>query len=73
MATAIWVLNDQLHQAQAALAGYEPGEASVVFVEAEALLRVRPHLQKQILFWSAQRHFAAELKTAGWDLSLIHI
>ncbi|MGB1001700.1 MAG: cryptochrome/photolyase family protein, partial [Prochlorococcaceae cyanobacterium] len=68
MAIAIWVLNDQLHQTQAALASYEPGEASVVFVEAEALLRVRPHLQKQILFWSAQRHFAAELQTAGWDV-----
>ena len=68
MAIAIWVLNDQLHQDQAALASYEPGEASVVFVEAEALLRVRPHLQKQILFWSAQRHFAAELQTAGWDV-----
>ena len=68
MATAIWVLNDQLHQAQAALASHQPGEAQVVFVEAEAVLRQRPHLQKQILFWSAQRHFAAELKAAGWDV-----
>ena len=40
----------------------------MVFVEAEAVLRQRPHLQKQILFWSAQRHFAAELKAAGWDV-----
>ena len=68
MATAIWVLNDQLHQAQAALASHEPGEARIVVVEAEAVLRQRPHLQKQILFWSAQRHFAAELKQAGWQV-----
>ena len=68
MATAIWVLNDQLDAGQAALACFNPGEARVVFVEAEAVLRHRPHLQKQILFWSAQRHFAADLTSAGWTV-----
>ena len=71
MGVGIWVLNDQLDQAQAALSSSAPGDARVVLVESEALLRKRPHRQKQILFWSAQRHFAEELKQAGWQVDLL--
>ena len=71
MAVGIWVLNDQLDQAQAALSSSSPEEARVVLVESEALLRQRPHRQKQILFWSAQRHFAEELRQAGWQVDLL--
>ena len=70
MGVGIWVLNDQLDQAQAALSSSAPGDARVVLVESEALLRKRPHRQKQILFWSAQRHFAEELMQAGWQVDL---
>jgi len=71
MAVGIWVLNDQLDPMQAALASSTPAEARVVLVEAEALLRQRPHVQKQILFWSAQRHFAQELRQQGWTVDLL--
>ncbi|OUT74167.1 MAG: cryptochrome/photolyase family protein [Synechococcus sp. TMED19] len=71
MAVGIWVLNDQLDLLQAALASSKPDQARVVLVEAEVSLRQRPHLQKQILFWSAQRHFAQELRRHGWTVDLL--
>ena len=46
MGVGIWVLNDQLDQAQAALSSSAPGDARVVLVESEALLRKRPHRRK---------------------------
>jgi deoxyribodipyrimidine photolyase-related protein len=67
MATGIWVLGDQLHQAQAALAAHRPGDARVLMVESTSVLGRRAyHRQKLVLVWSAMRHFAAELRQAGW-------
>lgn len=71
MAVGVWVLPDQLHAGQAALASLPVGSGPVLLLESEASLRERPHRQKQILFWSAQRHFAAELTAAGHRVELI--
>lgn len=71
MAVGVWVLPDQLHAGQAALASLPAGDGPVLLLESEASLRERPHRQKQILFWSAQRHFAAELKATGHRVELI--
>jgi deoxyribodipyrimidine photolyase-related protein len=71
MAIGIWVLKDQLHQGQAALASAAPGQARVLLVEALTDLLAKPHRQKQVLFWSAQRHFAEELRAAGWTVDLV--
>ena len=71
MAVGIWVLNDQLHLLQAALASCKPSDARVLLVESLSVLNAGPHLQKQIFFWSAQRHFADELRCAGWMVDLV--
>ena len=67
MAAGIWILGDQLHQGQSALAAFQPGEARVLLIESSSVLDRRPfHQQKLVLVWSAMRHFAAELEQAGW-------
>jgi deoxyribodipyrimidine photolyase-related protein len=71
VAVGVWVLPDQLHAGQAALASLPVGRGPVLLLESEASLRERPHRQKQILFWSAQRHFAAELTAAGHRVDLV--
>ena len=71
MAIGVWVLPDQLHAGQAALASLPPGHGPVLLLESEASLRERPHRQKLILFWSAQRHFAHDLSAAGHRVELI--
>ncbi|MEI6031571.1 MAG: cryptochrome/photolyase family protein [Synechococcaceae cyanobacterium ELA739] len=68
MARGIWVLEDQLDAGQAALASFRPGEARVLLVESESVLQQGLHRQKLVLLWSAMRHFAAELRAAGWDV-----
>ncbi|MGB5135543.1 MAG: cryptochrome/photolyase family protein [Prochlorococcaceae cyanobacterium] len=65
----IWVLGDQLSQAQAALAAAGPGTAPVLLLESTSAARNRRcHRQKLVLVWSAMRHFAAELAAAGWTV-----
>ncbi len=65
----IWVLGDQLHQAQSALATHKPGQARVLLIESSSVLGWRAyHRQKLVLVWSAMRHFAAELRQAGWTV-----
>ncbi|MCX5949301.1 MAG: cryptochrome/photolyase family protein [Cyanobacteria bacterium] len=68
MARGIWVLEDQLDAGQAALAAFRPGEARVLLIESESVLQKGWHRQKLVLLWSAMRHFAAELRAAGWDV-----
>lgn len=64
MTVGIWVLGDQLWQHQAALAS-DP-TASVILVESrQHSTERRYHRQKLVLVWSAMRHFAAELESAG--------
>jgi deoxyribodipyrimidine photolyase-related protein len=63
----IWVLGDQLNLAQSALAAHQPGQARVLMVESLSVLQTQTyHRQKLVLVWSAMRHFAADLRAAGW-------
>lgn len=67
MTIGIWILGDQLHATQAALAASNPGQARVLLIESTSVLERRAfHQQKLVLVWSAMRHFAAELEQAGW-------
>ncbi|MFM7087017.1 MAG: cryptochrome/photolyase family protein [Cyanobium sp.] len=67
MSHGIWILGDQLHADQAALAHFRPGQARVLLIASQSVLAQRPyHRQKLVLVWSAMAHFAAELQLAGW-------
>jgi deoxyribodipyrimidine photolyase-related protein len=72
MTIGIWVLGDQLFAEQAALQSRFDArqETPVLFVESAAHVQERPyHRQKLVLVWSAMRHFAEELRQAGWDVT----
>jgi deoxyribodipyrimidine photolyase-related protein len=72
MTTGIWVLGDQLWQEQAALAAHQEAKATtpVILIESRQHVQQRRyHRQKLVLVWSAMRHFAAELKEAGWSVT----
>jgi deoxyribodipyrimidine photolyase-related protein len=72
MSAGIWILGDQLHGAQAALAHVRPGEARVVLIASSSVLHhLAFHRQKLVLVWSAMAHFAAELRAAGWEVDLL--
>lgn len=65
--TTVWVLGDQLTLENAALAGCNPGETTVLMVESRARGgHLRYHRHKLVLVFSAMRHFADELRRAGW-------
>ena len=69
MTLGVWVLGDQLNAAQSALAGVDPSSARVLLVESTSVLQRRAyHRQKLGLVWSAMRHFAEELRAAGWTV-----
>jgi deoxyribodipyrimidine photolyase-related protein len=72
MTTGIWILGDQLHPQQTALATHwhNRHRVSVIFIESLEYAQQRPyHQQKLIFIWSAMRHFAAELRQQGWSVS----
>ena len=72
MTIGIWVLGDQLNAGQSALAGVDPTQARVVLVESASVLDRRAyHRQKMVLVWSAMRHFAEELRAAGWQVDYL--
>lgn len=71
MAIGVWVLGDQLWPEQAAIASCAAhrAETVILLLESKSWSRVRPyHYQKLVLVWSAMRHFAAELRAAGWTV-----
>ena len=69
MKRTIWVLGDQLGPGNAALAGARKGEDVIFSVESgKALRKLSYHKQRLVLLLSAQRHFAAERRAAGWTV-----
>jgi deoxyribodipyrimidine photolyase-related protein len=69
MRRTIWVLGDQLGPDNAALAGARKGEDVVFCVESErALRKLSYHKKRLVLLISAQRHYAEELREAGWTV-----
>ena len=66
---SIWILGDQLGPDNAALAGARKKEDVLFFVESErGLGKLRYHKQRLVLLLSAQRHFAEEMRKAGWTV-----
>ncbi|MBY0275710.1 cryptochrome/photolyase family protein [Candidatus Binatia bacterium] len=69
MANTVWILGDQLTADHAALRGCDRGDTCVLLIESQARARRLPyHKQKLVLVWSAMRHFASELRAAGWTV-----
>ncbi|QVL54231.1 MAG: cryptochrome/photolyase family protein [Cyanobium sp. M30B3] len=73
----IWILGDQLSpdhpalQAQEAELGRAGARARcrVLLIESSSVLAWRRyHCQKLVLVWSAMRHFATEMRAAGWTV-----
>ncbi len=69
----VWVLGDQLDRARGALASMMPGECRVLLVESERLTNSRRwHRQRLHIVLSAMLHFAAELRTEGFEVDYRH-
>jgi deoxyribodipyrimidine photolyase-related protein len=72
MTIGIWILGDQLQEHQAALQSCadQRYQTPVILIESLRHVQERPyHQQKLILVWSAMRHFAEELRLAGWRVT----
>jgi len=65
----ILILGDQLSMKNPALASARPGIDTLVLAEvAEEASYVRHNRHKMVLLFSAMRHFAAESRTAGFEV-----
>lgn len=74
MTILIPILGDQLSASLAALAGSRPGDAVVLMAEVAAEATYVGHHQKKLAFiFSAMRHFAAELRAAGWTVDYVSL
>jgi deoxyribodipyrimidine photolyase-related protein len=72
MTIGIWILGDQLWAEQAALQSCvtQKQKTPVILIESARHGQERPyHRQKLVLVWSAMRHFAEELRQAGWSVT----
>jgi deoxyribodipyrimidine photolyase-related protein len=66
------ILGDQLSPALASLRGLARDEAVVLIMEVwDEATYVKHHKQKIALIFSAMRHFAAELREAGWQVDYV--
>jgi deoxyribodipyrimidine photolyase-related protein len=69
MKSTVWILGDQLGPDNAALAGARKKEDVLFLVESDRGLRkLKYHQQRLVLLLSAQRHFAEEMRKAGWTV-----
>jgi deoxyribodipyrimidine photolyase-related protein len=69
MRNLVVVLGDQLDAASAAFDGFDPRQDRVWMAEVEEESRHVPsHQARSVMFISAMRHFAAELRGRGWTL-----
>ncbi len=72
MVTLIPLLGDQLSHSLASLAEVDPATAVVLIVEVAAEARYVRHHKKKIAFlFAAMRHFADELRRAGWQVDYV--
>lgn len=66
------ILGDQCSHGLASLDGVDPAQAVVLMMEvADETRYVRHHKAKIALILSAMRHFAAELRAAGWTVDYV--
>ena len=72
MTTLILVLADQLTPGLASLRDLDPADAVVLMAEVrEECTYVRHHKKKIAFLFSAMRHFAGELRAAGWTVDYV--
>jgi len=72
--TLILILGDQLTPELSSLRGVAPGEAVVLMAEVVGEASYVRHHKKKIAFlFSAMRHFAEELRLAGWQVDYVRL
>jgi deoxyribodipyrimidine photolyase-related protein len=67
--TTIWIAADQCTPRNSALVGVDRGAAVVLMIES--VVRASPrseHKRKLVLVYAVMRHFAADLRAAGWTI-----
>ena len=70
--TIALILGDQLSPDISSLRGMAPGDCTVLMCEVMAEASYVPHHRKKIaLIFAAMRHFAAELREAGWQVDYV--
>ena len=68
------VLGDQLTPTLASLRDLAKDEAVILLMEVwDEATYVKHHKQKNVLIFSAMRHFAAELRAAGWRVDYVEL
>ncbi len=68
------ILGDQLTRDLASLRGRSKDDTVVLMMEVwDEATYVRHHKQKIVLVFSAMRHFAAELRDAGWSVDYVRL
>ena len=74
MTVLVPILGDQLSHRIASLQGCDKADTVVLMMEvAEEATHVRHHKAKIALIFSAMRHFAAELRAAGWHVDYVRL
>lgn len=72
--TLIPVFADQLSHGLSSLSASTPGESIVLMMEvAEEATHVPHHRTKLVFLFSAMRHFADELREAGWTVDYVKL
>lgn len=72
--TLVLILGDQLSRDLSALTGVEQDSTVVLMAEvAEETIYVRHHKKKIAFILSAMRHFANELRDAGWKVDYVKL
>lgn len=67
--TTVWITGDQCTLQNSALAGCDKKTTTVLMIESIKRAQQRPyHKHKLVLIYSVMRHFAAELRKAGWTV-----
>jgi len=68
------ILGDQLSLTLSSLEGLSAAEATILMMEVwDEATYVRHHKQKIVLIFSAMRHFAEELRTAGFEVDYVRL
>ena len=74
MRDLVLILGDQLSHSLAGLKATTPQDATILLVEVFEEARYVPHHKQKLAFiFSAMRHFAEELKAAGWSVEYIKL
>jgi deoxyribodipyrimidine photolyase-related protein len=65
----VWITGDQCSTRNSALAGRAPDDAVVLMIESVARAKLTAyHKRKLVLVYAVMRHFAEDLRAAGWTV-----